>query len=77
MLTTLYPISVLHAFLPENIRIPCQDGLQQDWYISFWIIAAKVIFQFSAIVEVNKEANAFSNFKKPQSSKKQQQKQLK
>lgn len=46
--STLY-ISVLHAFLPENIRTPCQDGLQQDWYIAFGIITAKVIFQFYVI----------------------------
>lgn len=54
ILTTLYPVSGLHAFLPENIRIPCQNSLQQDWYISLWIITTKIIFQFSAIVEVSK-----------------------
>lgn len=51
-LTTLY-IFVLHTFLPENVRTPCQDSLQQDWYVAFWIITAKIIFQLSGI-EKNK-----------------------
>lgn len=56
--STLY-ISVLNAFLPENVRTPCQDGLQQDWYIAFGIITAKVIFQFSGIEEKKKYNHAW------------------
>lgn len=59
-LTTLYSVSVLHAFLPENIRIPRQDSLQQDWYISLRIITAKVIFQFTVIKERHGIVSMFS-----------------
>lgn len=53
-LTTLY-ISVLHTFLPENVGTPCQDSLQQDWDVAFWIITAKIIFQLSDVEKINIE----------------------
>lgn len=35
------------TFLPENARVPGQQGLQQHWSVSLWLIAAQVVFQLS------------------------------
>lgn len=35
------------TFLPENARVPGQQGLQQHWSISLWLIAAQVVLQLS------------------------------
>lgn len=47
--TALNPVSILHTFLPENIGVPGQNGLQQNWDIPLWIITAKVILQLYVV----------------------------
>lgn len=39
--------SSVFTFLPENARVPGQQGLQQHRSISLWLIAAQVVLQLS------------------------------
>lgn len=43
----LWAESSVFTFLPENARVPGQQGLQQHWSVSLWLIAAQVVLQLS------------------------------
>lgn len=43
----LWAESSVFTFLPENARVPGQQGLQQHWGVSLWLIAAQVVLQLS------------------------------
>lgn len=46
-LTILSPILNWHIFFPEDVGTPGQNNLQEDWHVTFQVISAQIVLQFS------------------------------